>query len=61
MGIPAVLSVVNAVEKISDGDMIIADGFKGKVFTDPTAVSYTHLDVYKRQQPLGVCFHLVLL
>jgi phosphoenolpyruvate-protein phosphotransferase (PTS system enzyme I) len=36
MGIPAVLSVVNAVEKISDGDMLIADGFKGKVFTDPT-------------------------
>lgn len=36
MGIPAVLSVVNAVDKISDGDMLIADGFKGKVFTDPT-------------------------
>ena len=36
IGIPAVLSVVNAVDKISDGDMLIADGFKGKVFTDPT-------------------------
>ena len=47
MGIPAVLSVVNAVEKISDGDMIIADGFKGKVFTDPTE---EELEEYKTKQ-----------
>ena len=47
MGIPAVLSVVNAVEKISDGDMIIADGFKGKVFTDPTE---EELEEYRTKQ-----------
>ncbi len=36
MGIPAVLSVMNAVEKINDGDILIADGFKGKVITSPS-------------------------
>lgn len=47
MGIPAVLSVFNAVEIISDGDILIADGFKGKVFTDPTKAE---LDEYKDKQ-----------
>ena len=47
MGIPAVLSVVNAVEKISDGEMLIADGFKGKVFTDPTKAE---LKIYRDKQ-----------
>lgn len=36
MGIPAVLSVVNATEIIKDGVLIIADGFKGKVITNPS-------------------------
>lgn len=36
MGIPAVLSVVNATEIIKDGMQIIADGFKGKVITNPS-------------------------
>lgn len=36
MGIPAVLSVVNATEIIKDGIPIIADGFKGKVITNPS-------------------------
>ena len=57
MGIPAVLSVVNAVEKISDGDMIIADGFKGKVFTDPTEEEleeYPHLRFAAGEDDTGV-------
>ncbi len=36
MGIPAVLSVVNATQSIKDGMEIIADGFKGKVITNPS-------------------------
>jgi phosphotransferase system enzyme I (PtsI) len=36
MGIPAALSVFNATEIISDGDMLIVDGFKGKVYTNPS-------------------------
>lgn len=36
MSIPAVLSVVNATEIIKDGMQIIADGFKGKVITNPS-------------------------
>ena len=36
MGIPAVLSVVNATQSIEDGMEIIADGFKGKVITNPS-------------------------
>lgn len=35
MGIPAVLSVVGAVDSITDGEQLIVDGFKGKVFTSP--------------------------
>ncbi|MBQ2500759.1 MAG: phosphoenolpyruvate--protein phosphotransferase, partial [Clostridia bacterium] len=36
MGIPAALSVLNATTAISDGDSLIVDGFKGKVYTSPT-------------------------
>ena len=35
MGIPAVLSVVGAVDSIADGEQLIVDGFKGKVFISP--------------------------
>ena len=48
MGIPAVLSVVNAVEKISDGDMIIADGFKGKVLQTPQRKSLKNTEPSRR-------------
>lgn len=34
MGIPAVLSVIDATEKIKDGEMLICDGFKGNVLSD---------------------------
>lgn len=37
MGIPAVLSVRDCTEIIDDGDLLIADGFKGEVLTEPTA------------------------
>ncbi len=46
MGIPAVLSVVNATEIIKDGMQIITDGFKGKVITCPSEIEidkYTSL------------------
>lgn len=36
MGIPAVLSVVSAVDVITDGEELIVDGFKGKVIANPT-------------------------
>jgi len=36
MGIPAALSVLNATSVISDGDSLIVDGFKGKVYTSPS-------------------------
>ena len=36
MGIPAALSVPNATAVLRDGETLIVDGFKGKVFTDPT-------------------------
>jgi phosphotransferase system enzyme I (PtsI) len=36
MGIPAVLSVMQATEIINDGEMLIADGFKGKVIQNPS-------------------------
>lgn len=35
MGIPAVLSVVDAAKKIKDGEMIIADGFNGDIILNP--------------------------
>lgn len=36
MGLPAVLSVADATKKITDGETLIADGFKGKVIVNPT-------------------------
>lgn len=36
MGIPAVLSLLDATDRINDGDMLIVDGFKGKVITSPS-------------------------
>lgn len=36
MGLTAVLSVADATKKITDGEMLIADGFKGKVIVNPT-------------------------
>lgn len=46
MGIPAVLGVLDATEKISDGEMLVADGFTGKIFTDLTS---SQLDEYRRK------------
>jgi phosphotransferase system enzyme I (PtsI) len=47
MGIPAVLSVLNATEIIGDGESVIADGFKGKVIINP---STAELDEYGAKQ-----------
>ena len=46
MGIPAVLSVKGVTDFVSDGEMLIADGFKGKVITDP---SETELKEYRKK------------
>lgn len=47
MGIPAVLSVVGAVDSIADGEQLIVDGFKGKVFISP---SDAELEEYSAKQ-----------
>lgn len=47
MGIPAVLSVLNATEKIRDGEAIAVDGFKGKIFISPTEAE---LEEYRTKQ-----------
>lgn len=47
MGIPAVLSIVDVTSIISDGEELIVDGFKGKVFTNP---SHEELKEYSRKQ-----------
>lgn len=49
MGIPAVLSVINATDKISDGDILIADGFKGKIITNP---STAELEEYTKKHEM---------
>lgn len=36
MGIPAVLSVIDATKNIKSGESLICDGFKGKVFANPS-------------------------
>ena len=36
MGIPAVLSVIDATKNIKSGETLICDGFKGKVFANPS-------------------------
>lgn len=38
MGIPAVLSVADAMKNICNGDTVIADGFSGEVLVSPTDV-----------------------
>lgn len=47
MGIPAVLSVKNALATVSDGDLLIVDGFKGKIITSP---SESELEHYRKKQ-----------
>lgn len=47
MGIPAVLSVADATKKIKNGQLIIADGFSGKIFSD---VSESNLEFYRKKQ-----------
>ena len=60
-GIPSVIGLGESLKKEYEGKTIIIDGFEGKVYIEPDyttiskmkqrqdAVSYTHLDVYKRQ------------
>lgn len=47
MGIPAVLSVVDATQLIKNGETLICDGFKGKVFANP---SKSEIKEYKLKQ-----------
>lgn len=47
MGIPAVLSVADVTKLVSASQILIADGFKGKVITDPTD---EQLALYKQKQ-----------
>jgi phosphotransferase system enzyme I (PtsI) len=47
MGIPAVLSVDNVTEKIANDDLLIVDGFKGKVLISPKEET---LNEYKNLQ-----------
>lgn len=49
MGIPAVLSVNHATKQIHNGDMVIADGFKGDVILSP---GQEELRAYKEKQAL---------
>lgn len=47
MGIPAVLSVMGATKKIENGEMLIADGFKGKIIQSPTK---NELEEFEKKQ-----------
>lgn len=47
MGIPAALSVPNCMNIISNGDMLIVDGFKGKVYINP---SEEEIEEYRKKQ-----------
>lgn len=47
MGIPAVLSVIDATKNIRDGEMLICDGFKGKIFINPTE---NEMNIYTEKQ-----------
>ena len=47
MGIPAVLSVIDATKNIKSGETLICDGFKGKVFANP---SETEIEKYTEKQ-----------
>ena len=62
MGIPAALSVENCTGIINDGDLLIVDGFKGDVITEPTGdqiKQYTEKQqVYLREkESLNVYFN----
>lgn len=47
MEIPAVQSVLNATEILSEGDMVIADGIEGLVIPDP---SQSQIDEYTQKR-----------
>lgn len=47
MGIPAVLSVTDATKKIKNGEMLICDGFRGKVFSD---INENDIEKYSKLQ-----------
>ena len=49
MGIPAALSVRGATEILADGEELIVDGFKGKVFPHPSA---EQAEEYREKQSL---------
>ncbi len=57
MGIPAVLSVIDATQLIKNGETLICDGFKGKVFTNPSKIEIKeyerkHQDYLKQKEAL---------
>ena len=47
MGIPAVLSVHNVSKQICDGELLICDGFKGRVIINPDGAE---IDEYNKKQ-----------
>lgn len=46
MGIPAVLSVVGVVDKVTDGQTVIVDGFNGKVIENPDD---SEIELYRKK------------
>lgn len=48
MGIPAVLSVIDATEKIKDGAAVIADGFNGDIILNPNEEQITEYNKKQR-------------
>ena len=62
MGIPAVLSVLDVTSKITDGEELIVDGFKGKVITNPSAdeleqYKQKHIEYLKERESLNEYFN----
>lgn len=49
MGIPAVLSVPDAVKDIQNGDILIVDGFTGKILSDPDEKTIREYQIRQRQ------------
>lgn len=49
MGIPAVLSVPDAVKDIKNGDLLIVDGFTGKILSDPDEKTIREYQIRQRQ------------
>ena len=49
MGIPAVLSVPDAVKDIQNGDLLIVDGFTGKILSDPDEKTIREYQIRQRQ------------